>query len=175
MRLSFGILLWCIFTFCHILSAQFWTNVKLEELKWSNDCDLRNICIQPTLQLRLINILNNETISKTLNVNFDKQQTGETHLISYWSEGTPDMIISTITINGIDPDYDFTRLCDSTGTIFLFRLAQMKNMTEMSGMCFKAQLTFTKYSDQCLHMINSTTVSNGSIWRKILSFINYEQ
>uniref|UniRef100_A0A1I8EVH8 C2 domain-containing protein n=1 Tax=Wuchereria bancrofti TaxID=6293 RepID=A0A1I8EVH8_WUCBA len=125
MRLSFGILLWCIFTFCHILSAQFWTNVKLEELKWSNDCDLRNICIQPTLQLRLINILNNETISKTLNVNFDKQQTGETHLISYWSEGTPDMIISTITINGIDPDYDFTRLCDSTGTIFLFRLAQM--------------------------------------------------
>ncbi|VIO90362.1 Uncharacterized protein BM_BM17335 [Brugia malayi] len=125
MRLSFGTLLWYILTFCHILSAQFWTDVKLEELKWLNDCDLSNTCIQPTLQLRLINILNNETISKTLIVNFDKQQTGKTHLISYWSEGTPDMIISSITINGIDPDYDFTRLCDTTGTIFLFRLPQM--------------------------------------------------
>uniref|UniRef100_A0A8L7STL5 C2 domain-containing protein n=1 Tax=Brugia malayi TaxID=6279 RepID=A0A8L7STL5_BRUMA len=174
MRLSFGTLLWYILTFCHILSAQFWTDVKLEELKWLNDCDLSNTCIQPTLQLRLINILNNETISKTLIVNFDKQQTGKTHLISYWSEGTPDMIISSITINGIDPDYDFTRLCDTTGTIFLFRLPQMKNMTEMSGMCFKAQLAFTNYSDQCSHLINSTTVSNGSIWQKILSFINYE-
>lgn len=34
------------------------------------------------------------------------------------------MLISTIVLNGIDPDYDFSRLCDSAGTVFLFRSAK---------------------------------------------------
>lgn len=72
MRLSIIAVLF--FTFCNALSAQFWTDVKLEWIKWSNDCNLHDTCIQPTVQLRLINIFNNETISKTLKVNFDKQQ-----------------------------------------------------------------------------------------------------
>ncbi|KAL4003016.1 putative integral membrane protein [Acanthocheilonema viteae] len=128
MRLSITVLLFL--TFCYVLSAQFWTDVKLEEMEWSNNCDLHNTCIQPTLQLRLINLFNNETISKIMKVNFDKQQTSETHLISFWNEGIPDMIVSTITINGIDPDYDFSRLCDSTDTIFLFQFAEMDQTYE---------------------------------------------
>ncbi|CAG9530226.1 unnamed protein product [Cercopithifilaria johnstoni] len=154
MRLLIASLLLSIFYY--VLSAEFWTDIRLKWIEWSNNCDLHNICIQPTLQLRLINLFNNETIIKILRMNFDQQQqTGETHLISFWSEGVPDMIVSTITINGIDPDYDFSRLCDSSGTIFLFRFAGM-NRTEMSGTCFKAKLTFTKYFDQCSHMTKQT-------------------
>uniref|UniRef100_A0A0R3RH74 Recep_L_domain domain-containing protein n=1 Tax=Elaeophora elaphi TaxID=1147741 RepID=A0A0R3RH74_9BILA len=123
MKLSAVTLL--LFTFCSILSAQFWTDVQLERMEWSSNCDLRKICTQPTLQLRLINLFNDETIAKILKVNFDQQQSSETRLISYWSEGNFDMIVLTITINGIDPDYDFSRLCDSTGTIFLFRFADV--------------------------------------------------
>ncbi|EFO23905.1 hypothetical protein LOAG_04584 [Loa loa] len=125
MRLSIALVL---LIFCYALSEQFWIDIKVEGLEWSNNCNLYSTCIQPTLQLRLINIFNNETIIKTLNINFDKQQINEIHLISYWNEGIPDMIVSTITINGIDPDYDFSRLCDSTATIFPFQMA--KNQTD---------------------------------------------
>ncbi|VDO83461.1 unnamed protein product [Onchocerca flexuosa] len=58
--------------FRSILSEKFWTNVKLERLEWLNDCDLRDVCIHPTLQLRLFNIFNNETVSRTLKVDFDE-------------------------------------------------------------------------------------------------------
>lgn len=44
----------------------------------------------------------------------------------------------------------------------------------MSGMCFKVQLTFTKYFDQCSQVMNPITVSNGSIWRKFFNSIYYE-
>ncbi|VDK73666.1 unnamed protein product [Litomosoides sigmodontis] len=103
-----------------------------------------------------MNLFNNETILKILKVNFDKQQASKTHLISFWDVGIPDMIVSTVTINGIDPDYDFPRLCDSAGTIFLFQYAEV-NRTEMSGMCFKVQLTFTKYFDQCSSQVVKRT------------------
>ncbi|VDM95923.1 unnamed protein product [Onchocerca ochengi] len=157
------------FTFRYILSAKFWTDVKLERLQWLNDCDLRDVCIHPTLQLRLFNIFNNETIYKTLKVDFDDQTDG-THLISYWNEGTPDTIVSTITLDGIDPDYDFPRLCDSTATIFLFRMNETKNITEVSGVCFKAQLTFTKYFDHCSYGIDSKTdQTNEKTWPTFLA------
>ncbi|KAM3724638.1 Uncharacterized protein ACO02O_07761 [Dirofilaria immitis] len=97
----------------------------------------------------------NETVSKTLQVNFDQHENNGADLITYWNEGTADTIVSTITIDGNDPDYDFPRICDSTATIFLFRMINM-NITEMSGVCFKAQLTFAKYSNQCSHETNST-------------------
>lgn len=60
--------------FCNVSWSQFWTSVKVEEMEWSKDCDPLVTCIQPKVQLRLLNIFNNETMSKSVNMNFDKQQ-----------------------------------------------------------------------------------------------------
>uniref|UniRef100_A0A915PUR3 VASt domain-containing protein n=1 Tax=Setaria digitata TaxID=48799 RepID=A0A915PUR3_9BILA len=132
----------------------FWSDVKLIELHWLKQCDLRDTCIQPTLQLRLFNIFNNETISKTLTVNFVEPKNDRIDLITYWDKGTPNMIALTISVKGIDPDYDFSRLCDSSATIFPF---QLNNKLEVSGICFKVQLTFTVHFDRCPQWTTSLT------------------
>lgn len=184
-----------LLTFCHVLSMQFWTDVKLEVVEWSKSCNLYSACIQPTLQLRLINLFNNETVSKILKVNFDKQQVSfrfsfycnhffvsnlltysrfvefqasKTHLISFWDEGMPDMIVSTITINGIDPDYDFPRLCDSAGTIFLFRyVGTVKRYQFCSHINMKNPLT--PYIHTIYDLIIMTSCIPTSPFMKLIS------
>ncbi|VDM99654.1 unnamed protein product [Thelazia callipaeda] len=115
-------------TILRVFSEPLWIETELQEFSWLETCDLIATCIKPTLQLHLFDTSEKEAISKILPLTFDDRNITGIHLLSYWNIGMSDSIALIITVNGIDPDYNFPRICDSTSTIFPFKYEE--NITQ---------------------------------------------
>lgn len=55
---------------------------------------------------------------KTITVCF---QDGPKTFVSSWNSGTPEEVSLACQVIGVDPQYGFTRICDETHTVKLFK------------------------------------------------------
>ncbi|CEF67362.1 Hypothetical protein SRAE_2000202600 [Strongyloides ratti] len=153
------------------IPTSFWITIELLSVDWKQGCLTQANCGKPRLQMSKALILSEEKVSVSWPVTSQMFQDGPKTFVSSWNSGTPEEVSLTCQVIGIDPQYGFTRVCDETHPIKLFKHQiiddYMKNnedklnsqnnddeikgkmIVEVRGQCFNATLTIRKHIKRC--------------------------
>uniref|UniRef100_A0A0K0F9P3 Sushi domain-containing protein n=1 Tax=Strongyloides venezuelensis TaxID=75913 RepID=A0A0K0F9P3_STRVS len=154
-----------------IIPTSFWITVELLSVDWKQGCLTQANCGKPRLQMSKALTLSEEKVSVSWPVTSQMFQDGPKTFVSSWNSGTPEEVSLACQVIGVDPQYGFTRICDETHTVKLFKRqivneyiknnedkvnsqnnedeVKGKMLVEVRGQCFNASLTVRKHMKRC--------------------------
>ncbi|EFO23756.1 hypothetical protein LOAG_04727 [Loa loa] len=163
-------------------NINYWIELELQTVHWKPTCLTTGGCANPRFRISKSNKFNAEIISKH-----------SRKFITHWIYGKPHEITLECEVIGMDPLYGFSRTCDSTQNIEIFRenneIQELNNyrtlasedelslderhgklIVEIRAKCFNASFVarkYTKYCPWCLAKDDMTLVESAPEYESI--------
>uniref|UniRef100_A0A915Q1Y7 C2 domain-containing protein n=1 Tax=Setaria digitata TaxID=48799 RepID=A0A915Q1Y7_9BILA len=150
-------------------SINYWIELELQAVHWKPTCLTTGGCANPRFRISKSNKFNAETISVSWSITENFVERHSRKFITHWMNGKPHEITLQCDVIGMDPLYGFSRTCDTTQNIEIFKEKEEiedypmlasedrlslneqlgKLIVEIRAKCFNASFAVQKYMKLC--------------------------
>ncbi|KAL4003014.1 hypothetical protein ACH3XW_5890 [Acanthocheilonema viteae] len=153
-------------------NINYWIELELQAIHWKPACLTTGGCVNPRFRISKSNKFNAEIIAISWSITENFVERHSRKFITHWMHGKPHEITLQCEVIGMDPLYGFSRTCDTTQNIEIFKenddIQELdsysklvsenelliderrgKLIVEIRAKCFNASFAVRKYTKHC--------------------------